>query len=227
MTERTPEPALSSRSLIKPTHQAPPTRAQSTHTSNNPTASKQNALMATHSDRVEASKRLGKEANYAEGGRALRHTQSRGRKDAAWASVAQGTAPSAAEEPAALHKGGSGEELRNKLRGELDAQQVRTFTRWWNSWLSEVDLQVTDLCEDVKPGVLPIKLLEVLSDSSCGKVRARKAHRLFLFRVGADASLPSSLPSSLHTHLRGSNSTTGRPRSSSRCSRIITSSSPS
>ena len=154
--------------------------------------------MATHSDRVEASKRLGKEANYAEGGRALRHTQSRGRKDAAWASVAQGTAPSAAEEPAALHKGGSGEELRNKLRGELDAQQVRTFTRWWNSWLSEVDLQVTDLCEDVKPGVLPIKLLEVLSDSSCGKVRARM-QRLFLFRVGADASLPSSLPS-LHTH---------------------------
>ena len=180
--------------------------------------------MATHSDRVEASKRLGKEANYAEGGRALRHTQSRGRKDAAWASVAQGTAPSAAEEPAALHKGGSGEELRNKLRGELDAQQVRTFTRWWNSWLSEVDLQVTDLCEDVKPGVLPIKLLEVLSDSSCGKVRARMAHRLFLFRVGADASIPS-LPS-LSTHLRGSNSTTGRPRSSSRCSRIITSSSP-
>ena len=46
--------------------------------------------------------------------------------------------------------------------GELDAQQVRTFTRWWNSWLSEVDLQVSDLCEDVKPGVLPIKLLEVL-----------------------------------------------------------------
>ena len=157
--------------------------------------------MATHSDRVEASKRLGKEANYAEGGRALRHTQSRGRKDAAWASVAQGTAPSAAEEPAALHKGGSGEELRNKLRGELDAQQVRTFTRWWNSWLSEVDLQVSDLCEDVKPGVLPIKLLEVLSDSSCGKVRARKAQRLLLFRVGADASLPSSLPS-LSTHVR-------------------------
>ena len=178
--------------------------------------------MATHSDRVEASKRLGKEANYAEGGRALRHTQSRGRKDAAWASVAQGTAPSAAEEPAALHKGGSGEELRNKLRGELDAQQVRTFTRWWNSWLSEVDLQVSDLCEDVKPGVLPIKLLEVLSDSSCGKVRARSVS--FYFASALTPLFPPLFPPS--PHLCGSNSTTGRLRSSSRCSRTTTSSSP-
>ena len=106
---------------------------------------------------------------------------------AAFATVAPGRAErqrfpeAAAEEPAALHKGGSGEELRNKLRGELDAQQVRTFTRWWNSWLSEVDLQVTDLCEDVKPGVLPIKLLEVLSDggvySEADAARALKQAR--------------------------------------------------
>ena len=26
-----------------------------------------------------------------------------------------------------------------------------------------------DLCEDIKPGVLPIKLLEVLSETTCGR----------------------------------------------------------
>ena len=56
-----------------------------------------------------------------------------------------------------------------ELRAELDAQQIRTFTRWWNSWLSLVKLKITDLNEDIKPGVYPIRLLEVLSDSSCGK----------------------------------------------------------
>ena len=42
-----------------------------------------------------------------------------------------------------------------------------------------------DLCEDVKPGVYPIKLLEVLSDSSCGKVpsRTRPLSRCFAHRT--------------------------------------------
>ena len=64
---------------------------------------------------------------------------------------------------------GRGEGMRNQLRDELAVKQLNTFTRWWNSWLSECNLSVTDLCEDVRNGVYPIKLLEVLSDSSCGK----------------------------------------------------------
>jgi hypothetical protein len=52
---------------------------------------------------------------------------------------------------------------------------LQTFTRWWNSWLSERQLSITDLCEDIKPGVLPIVLLEILSKSTCGRyVKAPK-----------------------------------------------------
>ena len=75
----------------------------------------------------------------------------------------------AEESKSALHKQGSGDAMRAGLRSELDAQQTRTFTRWWNSWLSEINIKMTDLVEDVKPGVYPIKLLELLSDSTCGK----------------------------------------------------------
>ena len=63
--------------------------------------------------------------------------------------------------------------MRKNLRGDLDAQQLNTFTRWWNSWLIQINVKVKDLCEEIKPGVISIKLLEVLSDSSCGKVRVR------------------------------------------------------
>ena len=56
-----------------------------------------------------------------------------------------------------------------RLRHEQDAQQTRTFTRWWNSHLSKVDMSLDDLFEDIKSGILPIKLLEVLSESKCGQ----------------------------------------------------------
>ncbi len=62
-----------------------------------------------------------------------------------------------------------GEAKRASLREDLDKQQLKTFTRWWNSWLSERQLSIADLCEDIKPGVLPIQLLEILSESSCGR----------------------------------------------------------
>ena len=117
----------------------------------------------TQEERVEASKAAGKIANE----RQLRHTASRGRKDAAWAQVAAGS-ESQAQAPQ-VGRNTSGDDLRRELRADLDAQQLRTFTRWWNAWLGEVNLKVDDLCEDVKAGVYPIKLLEVLSDSSCGK----------------------------------------------------------
>ncbi|KOO26882.1 alpha- sarcomeric (f-actin cross linking protein) [Chrysochromulina tobinii] len=64
---------------------------------------------------------------------------------------------------------------RRSLGQDLDSQQLKTFTRWWNSWLSERQLSITDLCEDIKPGVLPIVLLEILSESTCGRyVKAPK-----------------------------------------------------
>ena len=41
--------------------------------------------------------------------------------------------------------------------------------------MSERQLSITDLCEDIKPGVLPIELLEILSKSTCGRyVKAPK-----------------------------------------------------
>lgn len=58
---------------------------------------------------------------------------------------------------------------QKNLSDDLDKQQLVTFTRWWNSWLSEANIKVTDLCAEIKPGIVPIRLLEVLSDSSCGK----------------------------------------------------------
>ena len=66
------------------------------------------------------------------------------------------------------------------LRHELDDQQLRTFTRWWNSWLFEVDLALEDLCVDIKTGVLPIRLLEVLSESSCGRYAKNPKHMVHM-----------------------------------------------
>lgn len=66
---------------------------------------------------------------------------------------------------AKLNKCKTGDDMIAKLHGELDSQQERTFTRWWNSRLSSVGLSVENLCEDIKPGVLPIRLLEELSKS--------------------------------------------------------------
>ena len=129
----------------------------------------------SHIEKVELSKARGKDANE----RSLPFSHSRGRRDAAWEAIAKGDQPmlsprSEESQKVALQRANSsGDHLRMELRSELDAQQLKTFKRWWNSWLAEVDLKVDDLCEDVKPGVLPIKLLEILSDSSCGKVPRR------------------------------------------------------
>ena len=46
------------------------------------------------------------------------------------------------------------EQAQKDLHDKLDAHQLRTFTRWWNSHLAQVDLAVEDLCEDIKPGVV-------------------------------------------------------------------------
>jgi hypothetical protein len=63
------------------------------------------------------------------------------------------------------------EALGHHTRAEQDEIQIRTFTRWWNTHLFQCEppLHMDDLCEEIKPGIKAIKLLEVLSQSSCGK----------------------------------------------------------
>ena len=52
-----------------------------------------------------------------------------------------------------------------EIRQEHDAMQLKTFTRWWNSWLSPRGTEVTELCSQVKNGVLGIMLMEALAGS--------------------------------------------------------------
>ena len=51
------------------------------------------------------------------------------------------------------------------LRQEQDEQQLKTCTRWWNSWLQKRGITVTVLCEEIKDGVISMKLIELLSDT--------------------------------------------------------------
>jgi len=55
------------------------------------------------------------------------------------------------------------------LREKQDMQQLKTFTRWWNSWLQMRGITVTDLCEEIKPGVISMNLIELLSATAAGK----------------------------------------------------------
>lgn len=59
-------------------------------------------------------------------------------------------------------KGGKGRSSL-QLQQERDTQQLRAFTRWWNDKLAAQGMSVTDLIEDIKSGVKPIRLLEVLA----------------------------------------------------------------
>ena len=43
---------------------------------------------------------------------------------------------------------------------------ARTRSRRWNTWLQQRELQVDDLCEDVKPGAMCVNLIEVLASRS-------------------------------------------------------------
>ena len=58
------------------------------------------------------------------------------------------------------------------LGKKQDTQELKTFTRWWNSWLQKrvpPPPMVTDLCEEIKPGVISMHLIELLSASDAGK----------------------------------------------------------
>ena len=41
--------------------------------------------------------------------------------------------------------------------------QLKAFTKWWDSWLKPRGHEVTDLMEQIQPGVIDIKLIEALS----------------------------------------------------------------
>ena len=135
--------------------------------------------------RIEASKAAGRADNY-EGG--MPHSAVGGRNDAAWSSVTSGGT-------AGTNRRGSVGAHAKDLRGDLDAQQLNTFTRWWNSHLALCDppLKVEDLLTDIQPGVLSIRLLEVLSQSSCGKFAKKpigkfqklENHNIFLGQLKA------------------------------------------
>lgn len=146
---------------------------------------------------MEASKGSARAENVAN----APHSHFNGRNDAAWSAVTAG-----AELRPSLYSGrSSGDQARTLLRSQLDETQLRSFTRWWNSWLSEISLETKDLCEDIKQGVMSIRLLEVLSDSSCGKVRRATHHECNIAKAcrvaAAHANAPGGAPCS-HQHPR-------------------------
>ena len=47
--------------------------------------------------------------------------------------------------------------------------QKKTFTKWCNSFLSRVKLEIVDLFTDVTDGVMLMKLLEIISGESLGR----------------------------------------------------------
>ena len=75
------------------------------------------------------------------------------------------------------------------MREAQDAQQLKTFTRWWNSVLKPRGVKIEDLVVEVSPGVNPIMLYEELSGTlrlyrvlivskrTLGRARARAGER--------------------------------------------------
>lgn len=63
------------------------------------------------------------------------------------------------------------------LREAHAAQQMRTFTRWWNSVLKPRGVKMEDLCAEISTGVHPIELYEELSGSFVRKYAKAPASR--------------------------------------------------
>ena len=71
------------------------------------------------------------------------------------------------------------DERRVTLQQEREDIQKRTFTRWVNSFLRKLDLEISDLFKDLGDGVKLLALLEVISATelekpSRGKLRLHK-----------------------------------------------------
>lgn len=62
--------------------------------------------------------------------------------------------------PASLNKGISA--IRENLAGKHDSSQLRTFTLWWNSYLAPRGHPVHNLTEQIRTGVLFVRLIEAL-----------------------------------------------------------------
>jgi hypothetical protein len=59
------------------------------------------------------------------------------------------------------------------LHAEHAAMQLKAFTKWWDSWLKPRGTEVTDLCEQIKDGVIAIKLIEALSGCKAAYARIK------------------------------------------------------
>lgn len=70
------------------------------------------------------------------------------------------------------------------LHAEHAAMQLKAFTKWWDSWLKPRGTEVTDLCEQIKDGVIAIKLIEALS--GC---KAASTHELKYIAPSSAASV--------------------------------------
>ena len=67
-----------------------------------------------------------------------------------------------------------GSDVGGDLKSKMTAQQLKTFTRWWNSHLMERGEPVTDLCEQINSGVLAFRLLEALEGFPAAPVQRGK-----------------------------------------------------
>ena len=75
--------------------------------------------------------------------------------------------------PPAINKGTS--EARHELADEADRAQLQTFTLWWNAHLAPCGYPVTDLGEQIRDGVLLIRLLVRSVPPSCTECMALPA----------------------------------------------------
>jgi len=64
-----------------------------------------------------------------------------------------------------------------ELKEAQAQQQLRTFTRWWNSVLLPRGLELKDLIEDVRSGVMPLALYEELSGALVLRVNSNPKSR--------------------------------------------------
>ena len=104
------------------------------------------------------------------------------------AAAAMKAAQKAAAKSAAGAGDGSVEEIdtrKGNLRAELDEQQLKTFTRWWNSWLAPRGTEVTSLCEQICSGVIGFQLLEAL-DGTSSRYNKSPVHRVQIYENHAN-----------------------------------------
>uniref|UniRef100_A0A5K3ELW0 Calponin-homology (CH) domain-containing protein n=2 Tax=Mesocestoides corti TaxID=53468 RepID=A0A5K3ELW0_MESCO len=83
------------------------------------------------------------------------------------------------------------EQKISSKRGEQEHVQKKTFTNWMNTYLSKINppLQVNNLFEDIKDGIILIRLLEVLSKESLPvniATAMKPAHRLSNVKTALD-----------------------------------------